>query len=201
MAAETSFGTSFGDPRRYMGQSPIAEVGKALKTFGIAYGIQESGLSDWLNKQGISQNKEGTYQYSKPKAAPAGAVAPTSVSPGQLPAVPQAPENMNWGTMMPNGAQAPIAPATSMAPVSPMAPTTIAPQTQIAPPPDVGNKILDNDDSWQHSSYTNPESSKDFNPLTPQTGYNQMLATGDEYKNAPGYGKLAKALQTMGGMG
>ena len=31
MAAETPFGASFGDPRRYMGQSPLAEIGKALK--------------------------------------------------------------------------------------------------------------------------------------------------------------------------
>ena len=52
MAADAPFGLSFGDPRRYMGQSPLAELGKAGKTFGIAYGLEKSGAVNFLNNIG-----------------------------------------------------------------------------------------------------------------------------------------------------
>ena len=40
--ATAPFGESFGDPRRYMGQSPFANIGQALKTGGILYGLEKS---------------------------------------------------------------------------------------------------------------------------------------------------------------
>ena len=55
MAADVPFGLSFGDPRRYMGQSPLAEIGKALKTGLVGYAIQESGLEKMLNEKGVKK--------------------------------------------------------------------------------------------------------------------------------------------------
>lgn len=46
MAAESPFGLSFGDPRKYMGQSPLAEIGKAAKTLLTGYALKESGFTD-----------------------------------------------------------------------------------------------------------------------------------------------------------
>jgi len=71
MAAETPFGASFGDPRRYMGQSPLAEIGKALKTGGILYGLQKSGAIEALDKMGIKSDGKGGFNL--PTTQPAGA--------------------------------------------------------------------------------------------------------------------------------
>jgi electron transfer flavoprotein beta subunit len=43
------------------------------------------------------------------------------------------------------------------------------------------------------------EAQRDSLVLPQQTGYNTMLATGNEYQQMPGYGKLAKAMQGMAG--
>jgi len=176
MAAETPFGLSFGNPRMYMGQSPLAEVGKAVKTGLIGYGIQQSGLEQWLNEKGMNKNKQGGYEYK----TPAGAVAPTTQ------------------------VNAPIAPAAQVQPMVPMAPSAVSPevapqpQVDFGPPPDIGDKILN--DSW-YEPVSDLSNKTDFNPVAQQTGYNQTLNTGNEYQQAPGYGKLAKTVQTMFGMG
>lgn len=183
--ADTPFGASFGDPRRYMGQSPLAEVGKAIKTGLIGYGIQQSGLENWLNEKGMKKNKQGGYEYS----SVAGAVPPSlqgtsaAMGGGFGPAVP------------PQAANAPLVP-----PATSVIPPEVAPQPKIdlGPPPDVGDQILD--DKW-HVPVSDLSNKTDFNPVAQQTGYNQMLNTGNEYQKAPGYGKLAKTVQTMFGMG
>lgn len=177
MAADAPFGLSFGDPRRYMGQSPLADVGKALKTGLIGYGIQKSGLQDWLNEKGM-QNKDQAGGGN----APAGAAVPSGaakqpVSPNASPAIPNA--------VVPN----------QMAPT----PTTPAP---ISFPPDLGGKILDGDWDGTDTSSVDPQAQRDSLVLPQQTGYNQILASGNEYQQVPGYGKLAKAFQAFsGGMG
>jgi hypothetical protein len=192
MAAETPFGLSFGNPSKYMGQSPLAEVGKAIKTGLIGYGIQKSGLESWLNEKGMKRNKQGGYEYN----APAGSVPPITSGSGGV--------NSDgvWGQN-----PMPISPSSLSQPVMPMIPEAtsavspaMAPQPQIdlGPPPDVGDKILD--DAW-HAPVSDLSNKTDFNPVAQQTGYNQMLVTGNEYQQAPGYGKLQKTLQTMFGMG
>ena len=63
MAAETPFGLSFGDPRRYMGQSPLAEIGKAAKTGLMLYGLQKSGAIKALDDMGIKSDSKGGFSF------------------------------------------------------------------------------------------------------------------------------------------
>lgn len=143
--ADTPFGLSFGNPSKYMGQSPLAQIGKDAKTFLALQGLQKSGVIDYLNQLG--NKKEGV--------APSGAVAPSA------PAMtaPVAP---------------PAATVAPMVPVSPQPPTTVEPQKQTAPE-GLGLKILDNDDSWQKDSFVDPKSQNDFNPLAMQGGEQDRL--------------------------
>lgn len=176
--ADTPFGASFGNPAKYMGSSGI---GEALKTGLTAYGLQQSGLVDWLNKQGLSKNDSGKWNYKVPEGSvpPIGATgADMDIFTAGGPAVP---------------------PSTSMQPAIPntTTPAMTAPAAQtVTPPQDIGSKILDND--W-HGADASPQAQRDFNPYVPQTGYNTMLASGNEYQQTPGYGKLAKAMQAFGG--
>jgi hypothetical protein len=81
-----------------------------------------------------------------------------------------------------------------------------APMPQVAPMP---TQDADGDgqiDSFWGVTPSGPQSSvnlknpTDFNPLAPDTS-NQMAVSPDDYKNVPGYGKLAKAVQMFAGMG
>lgn len=69
----TSFGDDFGDPSKYMGQSPLADIGKALKTFGMISALEKSGAVDFLNKLNVKQNETGKFGVT-------GAVPPTTQS-------------------------------------------------------------------------------------------------------------------------
>ena len=182
MAADAPFGLSFGDPRKYMGQSPLAEIGKAAKTGLMAYAVQKSGLEKYLNEQGINKDKQGNYGYS----APAGAVPPMSATGATMAPVPP---STTGSPVMPSGAVAPNA----------VAPTAPAPLT---PPPNIGGDILDGKFEGVPTSFVDPQAQRDSLVLPQQAGYNQMLQTGNEYQQVPGYGKLAKAFQAFaGGMG
>jgi len=183
MAAETPFGASFGDPRRYMGQSPLAEVGKGAKALLTGYAIQQSGLEKWLNDKGISKNKQGTYEFKSP--APAGAAVPTAAAP----VVVQPPQQA-------------VAPMMPSAPVEQGVVVNPIPDAN-TPPPDIGEQILNGTWTGFPPAPTGPTSLKnptDFNPLAPDTS-NQMAVSPDDYKNAPGYGKLAKVAGMLMGMG
>ena len=191
--ADTPFGLSFGQPSKYMGQSPLADIGKALKTGAAIWGLQKSGAIGALDKLGIKPDSSGSFKFNSSNA-PAGAAAPPvgasgadmdMMSSGYGPAVP------------PQGA-APVMPQPDntgvvVTPVSPGGPPEVAPMT---PPPDIGSKILQGDDSWQHSA-VNPQAERDSLVLPQQAGYNQMLATGNEYQQVPGYGSLKKAASMM----
>ena len=72
MATE-GFGSSFGNPSKYMGQSPLADIGKALKTFGMISALEKSGAVDFLNKLNVKQNETGKFGVT-------GAVPPTTQS-------------------------------------------------------------------------------------------------------------------------
>jgi hypothetical protein len=175
MAADAPFGLSFGDPRRYMGQSPLAEIGKAAKTGLVLYGLQQSGAIQALDKLGVKPNQTGGFSYNNP-AAPTGSVPPNAAT---QPVMPKTVE------------QTAVDPAA-------VAPVTTTPIIS-TPPANIGNDILDNKYNGVETSFVNPQAQRDFNPFVPQTGYNTMLATGNEYQQMPGYGKLAKAMQGMAG--
>ena len=180
MAEETAFGLSFGDPRKYMGKSPLADVGQAIKTGLIGYGIQKSGLEGWLNDKGLGKTKQPV----------AGAVAPgtqgTSVAMG--------------GGFGP-AAQAPVAPPMAAAPMAPgvippaaMGAQPAMPTIDLGPPPNVGHDILD--DKWEGAS-AEPIQKQDFNPLAPDTS-NQMAVGGNDYQQVQGYGKLQRVAKLFG---
>ena len=95
MAAESPFGASFGDPRQYMGKSPLAEIGKGLKQGLTAYALKESGFTDYLN----SLNKKPVQGAVPPVGAPV-AVQPPQLAP-----------------MLPQAAQ-PVAPGVVVTPVA-----------------------------------------------------------------------------------
>lgn len=175
MAAETPFGASFADPRKYMGQSPLAEVGKAAKTFLTGYALKESGLTDYLNSLGK-------------KAAPQGAVAPTA----PVATVVQPPQP-NVAPMLP------VAPQGTAAQGS--APMNTP--TGLEMPPDIGEQILNGTWTGFPPAPTGPTSLKnttDFNPLAPDTS-NQFAVSGNDYQQIPGYGKLQKIAGQFMGMG
>jgi len=174
MAAETPFGASFGDPRRYMGQSPLAEVGKAAKTFLTGYALKQSGLTDYLNSLG--------------KKEPQGAVAPVA------PAV--------SAVQPPQATVAPIQPVVPQAVAPQGVVVTPIPNSQEMPQ-DIGEQILNGTWTGFPPAPTGPTSLSnptDFNPLAPDTS-NQFAVSGNDYQQIPGYGKLQRIAGQLMGMG
>ena len=170
MAAETPFGTSFGnygDPRKYIGKGemPAKKIADKIKKIG------DSPLANVLGIMFAGDNQ---------KPAPAGAVpSPTTNQTGV----------------------SPVSPSVGIPPVAPVIGTEAVDATQGT---DLdGDGVVDS--FWGVPSTPKPISSlqnpTDFNPSAQQTGYNQMLNTGNEYQQMPGYGKLAKSVQSMFGMG
>jgi len=181
--ADTPFGLSFGNPSKYMGQSPLAEAGKALKTGAVLWGLQQSGAINALDKMGVKPTQGGGFQFNN---SPIGSVSPT----GSVPPVGVANQPIN-----PNIPD-------YMAPVDPEAVATSTPVNMYTPPPPkIGLDILDGNYHGSEQSSVNPQAQRDFNPFVPQTGYNQMLATGNEYQQVPGYGRAKQIASMMTGMG
>lgn len=173
MAAETPFGASFGDPRRYMGQSPLAEIGKGLKQGLTAYALKESGFTDYLN----SLNKKPVQ----------GAVAPSSpIAPAAVP-----PTTQGVAPMLPQTTPSAQPEGVAVTPISE------------SPPSDIGEQILNNTWTGVPSapsgpiSVTNPT---DFNPLAPDAS-NQFPVSGNDYQQVPSYGKLKKIVGAIFGQG
>ena len=181
MAADVPFGLSFGNPAKYMGQSPLAEIGKAAKTGLILYGLQQSGAIEALDKLGVKPNAAGTFSYNNP-ATPTGAVPPVGVAAQPV---------------MPN-ANVPMANAPTPAIATPVY-DSAAPPMPTKPPANIGFDVLDGKYNGAEISFVNPQAQRDSLVLPQQTGYNTMLLTGNEYQQMPGYGKLAKSMQGMAG--
>jgi len=139
MAADVPFGLSFGDPRRYMGSSPLAEIGKAAKTGLVLYGLQQSGAINALDKLGVKPNQAGTFSYSNP-TGPTGAVPPSGAA--MQPVVPNAP--------MSSTPPPPPAIATPVYDSAPMSTT---------PPANIGVDVLDGKyNCFRHSIRTSNHS-------------------------------------------
>jgi hypothetical protein len=172
MAAETPFGASFGDPRRYMGKSPLAEIGNAAKTFLTGYALKESGITDYLNSLGK-------------KAAPQGAVAPsapvaTGIQPPQQGIAPTMPA-------LPQGAMPTAAPTDLEIPQDIGEQILNGTWTGVQAPP-------------QPAGPTSLRNPTDFNPLAPDQS-NQFAVSPEDYRNILGYGKLQKIAGQFMGMG
>ena len=184
MASDTPFGLSFGNPSKYMGQSPLAEIGKAAKTGLVLYGLQQTGAIKALDDLGIKRNQSGGFSYNNP-TNPTGSVPPVAPT---------------------GAAMAPVAPSTTGSPVMPsgaVAPNSVAPTAPapLTPPPNLGMDILDGKFNGVETSFVDPQATRDSLVLPQQAGYNPMLQTGNEYQQVPGYGKTAKIAQMMFGMG
>jgi hypothetical protein len=74
----TSFGDDFGDPSRYMGKSPLASIGEALKTGAVVYGLEKSGLRQYLDDLGIKQDKSGKFGITGAAPPPSQSAVPVS---------------------------------------------------------------------------------------------------------------------------
>ena len=176
MAEETPFALSFGnygDPRRYMnkGVSPGKKIEAAVAK------IKNSPLA---NLAGILLADGGE---ESPSAVPAPALG-QGVS---VPTVPSIGLNANIpGAVAPGSAPMPQA----------------APNLMPAQDADGDGQI---DNFWgvqpkAPQSSVNLQNPTDFNPLAPATS-NQVAISPDDYKNAPGYGKLQKIAGQFMGMG
>ena len=172
MAAETPFGLSFG-----------------------SYGDPRR----YMNK-GVSPGKKVEAAVAKIRNSPLANLAGIFLADGGSESPVPAPA-------LGQGISAPTAPSIGINANIPGAVAPSAPQMpQAAPMPtqdtDGDGQI---DDFWgvkpsSPQSSVNLQNPTDFNPLAPDTS-NQMAVSPDDYKNAPGYGKLAKAVQMFAGMG
>lgn len=97
-----------------------------------AYGIDKSGLKDFLNSKGISKNAQGQWGYTAP-------VAPPSFSGGVNY---QNGSDIGGGVVPPQAG--PVAPTIQQA-VVPGNPEPAAAPAITTPPSGIGNKILDNE--------------------------------------------------------
>lgn len=138
--ADTPFGLSFGNPAKYMGQSPLAEAGKALKTGAVLLGLQQIGAISALDKLGVKPNQTGGFSYNNP-TSPAGSAPPMAATAPVAPVVPA---------------------PTTVQPVVPNAATPM--QTSPAtttPPATIGVDILDGKYHGAEHSYLEPQ----YNPM------------------------------------
>lgn len=159
---------------------PTSEVGQAVKGGLMAYGMQKSGLTDFLNGLGQTKIK--------------GSVAPyTGISDqGQLPAAPQAPQGMNWGTMM---SQPMAPPAMGMPPAMPTAPTIQQAPTQS--PQELGMDWL----NGKLSSFTNPQASHDISVAQQMNSSPQPVNPAEWQSGSTGESKVGTIIKMLGAMG
>jgi hypothetical protein len=200
--AITPFGESFGDPRRYMGQSPLAQVGQALKTGAVLYGLHKSGAIEALDKMGIKSDNKGGFTFNKP----AGSVPPiTSGAAGDMNTngvfgtnpMPISPSSLSQ-PVMPVMQTAPMAPGVQITPLGQDAPSNVQTNTFAPPPPDAGMQLLNG--TFRPQSAVDVRNETDFNPLPPDYS-NQFAVSPDDYRNIPGFGKLQKIAGQFMGMG
>lgn len=147
-------------------------LGQDILGLVTAYGVDKSGLKDFLNSKGVSKNAQGQWGYTAPVAPPSlsGGVNyqnGADMGGGFNPAAGIAPTQIN----------APVAPTIQEA-VVPVAPTPAPAPT--GPLPGIGNKILDNewhgadDSDQQHQDKFASQSSSEF---VPTMGYKPDYAS------------------------
>lgn len=208
MATE-SFGLSFGNPSKYMGQSPLSDIGSALKAFGVATAIEKSGAKDWLNSIGIKQNAEGKFgiKGSAPSPTTNAAPVPPGASSAPMPlstpaAAPMAAASTSvgndvldgnfHGVSMPQSMDDPLNNPLFKPQSGHQAPQTsgfTTPEAKPVPAPNLMEIPLS-----QNTSLKNLD---DYDPRE-NYGYTEQLASGNEYTQQPGYGKTKKIASLFG---
>ena len=196
MADNIPFGLTFGNPSKYMGSSG---VGQAVKTGLTAYAMQKSGLKGWLDDLG-----KKTPEGSVPPMGGASGADMDVYSSGFGGIAPPSEVNPNAGAFT-EQAQNQFNLNKSMTPNSNGVAGAVAHGVQITQvidnfPSDIGHQLLDGNDDWQHSA-VDPQAQRDSLVLPQQQTAEAPRLTGDEYKQAPGYGNLKKAAMMMFGMG
>jgi len=201
--AVTPFGESFGDPRRYMGQSPMVQVGQALKTYAILQGLEKSGAIKALDNLGIKPDNRGNFTLNN---KPAGSVPPiTSGAAGDMNTngvfgtnpMPISPSSLSQ-PVMPAMQTAPMAPGVQITPLGQDVPSNVQINTLAPPPPDAGMQLLNG--TFRPQSAVDVNNRTDFNPLAPDAS-NQFAVSGNDYQQIPGYGKLQNIAGQFMGMG
>jgi hypothetical protein len=178
----------------------MAQIGQALKTGGILYGLQKSGAIDALDRMGIKSDGKGGFGYKTP--TPAGSVPPITSGPGGVNAdgvfgtnpMPISPSSLSQPVM---GAAPASSAGVQITPFGQDAPSNVQTNT-LPPPPDAGMQILDM--TYRPQSAVDVKNDTDFNPLAPDTS-NQFAVSPDDYRNIPGFGKLQKIAGQFMGMG
>jgi hypothetical protein len=200
MATE-SFGQSFGNPSKYMGSSSLGQIGQALKIGATVYGIEKSGLKNYLDSLGVKE-KNGVFSFGNdvapaPAAAPApvdSVAPPVAMAPVAVPSVPAAvPPTPQRPLGSPDFPGSPVGPLFSKdRDFAPATSGVTEPQAAPVPMPRLqGVDILDG-----KISVANPN---DFDPRE-NFGYTEQLASGSEYTQQPGYGKTKKIMSSLFGM-
>lgn len=201
MAAVTPFGESFGDPRRYMGQSGFAQIGQALKAYGMIRGLEKSGAIKALDNLGIKPDNRGNFTLNN---KPAGSVPPiTSGAAGDMNTngvfgtnpMPISPSSLSQPVMP---VAAPVAPGVQITPLGQDAPSNVQINTLAPPPPDAGMQLLNG--TFRPQSSVDVRNETDFNPLAPDYS-NQFAVSGNDYQQIPGFGKLQRIAGQFMGMG
>lgn len=177
--ATQGFGASFGDPSRYMGKSPLASIGEALKIGATVYGLEESGLRQKLDDLGIEQ-KDGKFSFKNTNRAPVTDAIPTPVVGAAVPSTPMV-------------QAVPTAPVPAPTPAATSAPVFTPSATGTPLLPFNGQSIL----GGEEHSVKNPE---DYNPAPLQSGYTEQLAGDYDYQSIPGYGSVVNKLKMFAGM-
>jgi hypothetical protein len=226
MATE-GFGASFGNPSKYMGQSPLSDIGSALKAFGMATALEKSGAKEWLNSLGIKQNAEGKLKIQGSAPAPMASAAPVrpGASPAPMPlstpaAAPMAAASTSVGNDVLDGnfhgvsMPQPTTYDLSGSPVYQSKTYDLSGAPMIFGSSEYGGK--NRDYAPPTSGYADPEMApvvpksvigtpisvvnpNDYDPRE-NYGYTQQLASGNEYQNTPGYGSTAKKMSSLFGM-
>lgn len=182
MATE-GFGSSFGNPSRYMGKSPLSSVGEALKIAAAVYGLEKSGLRQSLDELGIKQ-KDGKYSFGNTSPAPVTDAIPTPVLGAAVPSTPTV--------------QA-VPPAPVPAPM--LAPAPAATTMPVSTPAATGTPLLNlNGPSILSGEEHSVKNLDDFNPAPLQSGYTEKLAGNYDYQSTPGYGNTVKKLMMLAGI-
>jgi len=172
-----------------MGQSPLAEVGKAAKTALTLYGLEKSGAIKALDNMGLKSDGKGGFTYNKP----AGSVPPITSGPGGVNA-----DGVFGTNPMPVSPMTFNQQAIQVTPLGQDAPSNVQINTFAPPPPDAGMQILDG--TFRPQSAVDVSNPTDFNPLAPDAS-NQFAVSGNDYQQVPGYGKLQKIAGQFMGMG
>ena len=201
--ADSPFGTSFGNPRQYMGSSGLKDMTDNFKKFEVAKLVDKSGLRSFFNNA-FGNADEG---YKPPDGyTPSGGVMPPANYGMSTPQGTSSTDDGNAGLGFKGG--------TSQMGISPAAPIGLSPYSgpqsatdmgytntaPVANPPAQSKSYLgDAMNAFKISSYVDPSASHDI-PIEQGGGYTQQLSSGDAYTKVPGYGKVQKVLSQMIGV-